>query len=211
VTQGNVYNPEQWLLSTTRALKEYAETFFNSAYEIIMEYPGTEVVLKMMPLEKTLVHFEIDTIEERPLGFGRSIGDWNYDDTTDPAHPTANPQEARVHVINFDVGIWSTDRSGGTTARARAKQILSLLFLGGLAQDNLDAAVNAGDGRIEILTFTGGRFLTDRINDVDVYRMVDCNLNIRVYSRTPKFEVPVETVDEVIQDENLDIDGVPIP
>jgi len=210
VTQTNTYDPEQWLLSTMRALKEYAEDNFNDAYEIVMEYPGTEEMFKKMPLVKTLVHFEIDVIDERRLGFGDNIGEWNYDDTTDPAHPVAQPQEAAIHVINFDVGAWATDRSGGTTSRARVKQTLGLLFQGKIAQENLDAAVNDGDGRIEIVNYTGGRFLTDRINDVDVYRIVDCSLDVRVFSRTPK-GTPIQTIEEELQDPNLDVGGVTIP
>jgi hypothetical protein len=181
MTQTNTYDPENWLLSTTRALKEYAEAAFSEAWEIIMEFPSTDTVMKMVPLEKGLVHFEIDIIESRLLGFGENIGDYNYNAGTGDVQP----QEAGINVINFDVGVWTSDRSGGTTSRMRAKQTLANLFFGKQAQDKLNAAVNSGDGTLEIVAYTGGRFVTDRINDVDVYRLIDSSLDVRVFSRTP--------------------------
>ena len=208
MTQTNTYDPEQWLVSTTRALKEFVDNAFNAAYEVIMEFPSTDTVMKYVPLEKTLIHFEIDDVHGRPLGFGANIGTTNYDETN-PGSETVRPQEARLHTINFDVGVWSSDRSGGTTARLRAQQTLSDLFIGKRAQDALDAAVKDGDGRIEILRYEGGRSLTDRINDVDVYRMTGATLEVRVFSRTKlgPLEAPIT---DILTDENLDIGGVAI-
>lgn len=207
MTQTNVFNPDDWLLSTTRAIKEYAQSMFNSSYEIIMEFPSTNAMQKRMPISKTIVHFEIDAIDERPIGFGGVFGNYNYDSGA----KVSKLQEAGLHVINFDCGAWASDRSGGTTSRMRVKQILTLLFQGMLAQQRLDDAASVGDGRIEIVNFTGGRFLTDTINDVDVYRLTDCSLDLRVYSRTPlALATTIETVEGIDQDENLEIGGIPI-
>lgn len=200
------YDPEIWLESTTRALREYVDSAFSAAYEVIMEFPATDVVMQMVPLEKTLIHFEIDDIVERPLGFGANIGDYNYDDSV-PGSETSSPQEVSIHTINFDVGAWASDRSGGTTSRLRAKQTLSRLFIGKMAQENLDAATSNGDGRIEILKYEGGRFLTDKINDVDVYRISGSTLEVRVFSRTP-ISLVVPAITDVFADGNLDIDSV---
>jgi hypothetical protein len=207
MTQTNTYDPENWLLSTTRALKEYVENAFNDAYKVVMEFPSTDEVLETMPLDLTIIHFEIDDQDHRRLGFGDNYGAINYDAGTHQS----NPQEAAIRILNFDVGVWASDRSGGVTSRLRAQQTLGFLFEGSLAQAKLDAAVDAGDGRIEILNYRGGRSLTDKINDVDVYRMVDATLEIRVFSRTPL--VPLEAVPalEVTNiDDNLEIDGATI-
>src|ERR1041385_4098412 len=149
--QTNTYNPEIWLESTTRALKEYVDNAFSAAYEVIMEFPSTEYILKMVPLEKTVIHFEIDTVDPRLIGFGLVAGTFNYDST----NHQAQPQEAADVRINCDVGIWASARSGGTTSRMRAYETLSRLFQGKYAQDALTAAVSTGDGTIEILNFTG--------------------------------------------------------
>jgi len=207
MTQTNTYDPEKWLESTTRALKEYVDNAFSAAYEVIMEFPSTDAVLKYMPLSKSIIHFEIDSQEHNRLGFGDNYGAINYNITT---HET-NPQEAAIRLLNFDVGIWTSDRSGGTTSRLRAQQTLGFLFEGSLAQAKLDAAVDDGAGRIEIRDYRGGRFLTDRINDVDVYRMVDATLEIRVFSRTPLVAPEAVTALESTNiDDNLEINNVVI-
>lgn len=86
----------------------------------------------------------------------------------------------------------------------RVKETLALLFHGNDAQANLNAAVNDGDGTIEILNFTGGRFITDRINDIDVYRLIDSSLDVRVFSRRPLVATPVvPSIEEIIADDSL--------
>jgi hypothetical protein len=165
-----------------------------------MEFPTPESIEQRVPLPRTVIHFEIDEIFNRILGLGKNFGRNNYNSTT----KTWNPQEAGWHRINFDVGIWTSDVAGGTTARMRAYQILSLLFLGTIAQQKLDEAADAGDGRIEITNFTGGRFITETINDVVTYRTIDGNLEVRVFSRTPlepTFAAP--TIEEIIQQPSL--------
>ncbi len=188
------YDPEIWLESFNRTLKEYVLEGVDNAikdqggaaagdkiYEVVFEFPGTELLEKLMPNDRALMHFEIDDPQNRLVGIGDNI----FRDNFDAADDTIRPQEARVHEINLDVGVWSWDRSGGTTTRMRAYQILLNLFHGSRAQKAAWEFSTSGDGGIEILSFTGGRFLTEQIGDIPVYRIVDCQLECRVYSRTP--------------------------
>lgn len=217
------YNPEDWLETLTRAINDYAEEGFknsvldpdnnpvgDSVYDVVMEFPSTEDILKRVPLKKTLIHFEIDNIENLQLGFsgrGETIVKWNYD----PALQQVIPQEGVEHRVNFDVGIWTSDRAGGKTQRLRAYQNLIRLFQGMLAFDDLKDATtrtDAGnfDGALEIYNFTSGRFLTELVNDVVLYRMIDCTLVIRCYSRTSPIRQPIPTIEEIFQDPELIID-----
>lgn len=190
------YDPEKWLESTIRAIKDYAAAAFNSnIYTVVMEFPGADMDLKYLPLHKTVVHFEVDDMPETVLGFGENTFRMNYDEPT----YTVNPQEAREHFINFDVGIWASDASGGTTSRMRARQILSWLFGGAQAIDALRAASNGGDGSVEIVRFGGGRFAIDSVNDQRVYRMVDGVLEVRVFSRTPLSKATGPAIEQITQ------------
>ena len=214
------YDPENWLETSMRCLKEYAREEFNRAvkdddlnnigdqiYEIIMEFPESEDILKLMPVPKTIVHFEIDEIDNDILGFGEGHHALNYDSFLQ----LIEPQEAGIHLIDLDVGIWASTRSGGLTARLRAYQILRMLFHGPLANQELFNRTQSYDdngrseGGLEITDFTGGRFIQDRINDVPIFRMIDCSLKIRVFSRSPIFS-QVPTIEEVTQIPELIID-----
>jgi hypothetical protein len=211
--QIHTYDPENWLESVVRTLREYAEHGFDNAvkdnggdpvgdtvYEVVMEFPSNLDPARVLPMDRTLIHFEIDDIVDMILGFGDNIIRENFNESD----YTVRPQEARVHRINFDVGIWASDRSGGTTQRLRAYQVLANLFHGSRARAALWNASTEGDGGIEILEFTGGRFLTERTGDIPLYRMVDCQLEIRVYSRTPIGE-PEAAVETVVQAPGLSI------
>lgn len=206
------FNPENWLVSTTRALEDYTLTKLGEIlgrpaedlYEVIMQFPGTILDLRMkkMPLEKTVIHFELDDTQEGVLGFGENIQQNNYDSALGNY-----PQEAGIRLLDFDVGIWASDRSGGTTSRMETRQLLSQLFSGAQAIQNLRAATDGGDGGIEIQGFSGGRGATDTINDVIVYRQLDSTLSVRVFSRTPKPTVPVPTIEAISQSPTLTILG----
>jgi hypothetical protein len=219
--QTNVYVPESWLESTLRAISEYVKTGLNNSvivsgnpvglytptnlggiYELIMEFPSPETLREKVPLPRTLVHFEIDAIDDRILGMGKNELRTNL--VLTPGSESVNPQEGREHRVNFDVGVWTSDRAGGSTARLRVYEILTNLFHGSRAQKALDSAVNAGDGRIEILQFSGGRFLTETINDITTYRTIDGNLEVRVFSRTP-LGIPGPAITDIEQAPNLTI------
>jgi hypothetical protein len=218
------FDPEQWLETATRGLKDYTEKGFyesvvddgfnwvgDQVYEIVMEYPSTDKLARLLPVAKTVIHFEIDDIDDRMLGMGEGIFRWNYD----PIRASVSPQDASEHRINWDVGIWASDRSGGLTARLRAYQTLKNLFQGPIAIDALrDATMSYVDGEaescLEIIDFSGGRFYTDSVNDITTYRLINCSLLIRVFSRTPKtVEIPtieeITIIPELIIDDNLQL------
>lgn len=217
-----LYDPENWLLTMIRGLKDYAQKGFKDSvlddnnqpvgdqvYDVVMEFPTTDAILKSVPLGKAIVHFEIDEIDDRILGFGVGEHRLNYDAIL----KRITPQEAGEHRVALDVGVWTSDRSGGLTTRLRAYQTLKNLFMGALALQRLRSITTnpvTQDGGLEILEFTGGRFLQETINDLIVYRMVDCNLTVRCYSRTPLLE-PIPTIEDItiipdlIIDQNLHI------
>jgi hypothetical protein len=209
------FSPEIWLESAMRGIVDYAREGFHKSvrnenndpvgqgiYDIVMEFPSTEKILTMMPLARTLIHFEIDDIDDRILGFGDGHHRLNYDDF----FGTIQPQEAGEHRIDLDVGVWTSNRAGGVTARLRAYQTLRNLFHGGIAIEKLrDATNDLGEGGVEIMSFTGGRFLTDTVNDIEVFRVIDCTLKVRVFSRTP-IEPIVPTIEDILIIPELIID-----
>jgi len=203
--QENFYDPEKFFETTVRTLKEYVETNINTRiYEVVMEFPGAQYDSGEMPLKKTVIHFELDDHDTKPVGFGDNMFQDNYDAVGQEIFP----QFAAVQTFTFDVGIWATDGSGGTTSRMRAKQYLNFLFdmNNGGAKKFGDFSDN-GDGRIEVLQFSGGRFVPDHANDIRLYRMVDCQLVVRVYSRTPLPADGIPTVETIEQAPDFTIIG----
>lgn len=199
------YDPEIYLESTLREIKRYVEQFVNTnIYQIVMEFPGAIIDATELPLTKTLIHFEVDTDDASPVEMGSNVFASNYD----PVDSSLAHQYAEQHLINFDVGIWASDKSGGTTFRMRAKQVLENLFgVGGIAK--FREFTDGGDGGIEIRSFSGGRFVLDvSANDIRLYRMVDCSLIVRVFSRTPLAQAESGTaIEEIIQSPGLTILG----
>ena len=195
-----LYNPELWLESSIRSLEEYLQRGFDQAiYEIYLGFPAAGEINRRMPFRRTLVHLEIDDIDDRILGFGEVTTD-NYN----PDTGTVRPQDANEHRIDLDIGAWADDASGGTTARLRAYQILTTLLHGPLATRSLFDATENGDGGLEIIEFNGGRFLVERVDDLPVYRIVNCTLTIRIFSRSPLTISPEETaIQEILQNQNL--------
>lgn len=219
MSQGK-FDPEIAVESTTRAVKDYAETSLrldpeDSASEmfadVVMEFPGTKLDEQKAPLVRPLVHFEIDSLVVTPVG----IGDNEFADNYDESLGTVNPQYASVIVVNFDVGIWTSARSGGTTMRMRIFQRLLNAFGGNAASEKFRTATDGGDGGIEIRDFGGGRFTSDTINDVPVFRSVNGELIVRCYSRTPISTQSAPAIQEIDQDPSLmvvtstDSDGDP--
>jgi hypothetical protein len=215
------YDPEDWLESSTRCLEEYARESFHQAiksedgtpigleaYEIVMQFPGTLLDTRKVPMRRTLIHFEIDEIATSVIGFGDNIFAENFNETDE----SLNPQWAAAHRLNIDIGIWASDASGGITSRAKVKQILVNAFGGAAGIVKLREYSDGGDGRLDILSFSGGRFLVDRVNDVTVYRMVECTLEIGVFSRTPiEDTASVPAIMFITQDPKLSISSEDIP
>lgn len=208
------YFPDEWLESTIRVLKEYLQEEFHrsvsaeseyvgeQAYEVVPQFPGPDLDIRRMPMHRTIIHFEIDDIESSLIGFGDNV----FDRTYDPATESITEREAQVHVINFDIGIWASDASGGTTSRSRAKQVLQNCLGGARGIVKMREWSDGDDGKLEILSYSGGRFMVDRINDMQVFRMVDSTLVIRVFSRTPLGDAQTgPAIEEIIQDPELKI------
>lgn len=207
------YNPEEFIESTMRCVTEYAHERLSEIigadaseiYDIVQEFPGAALDSRTreVPLSKVVIHFEIDDLKERVLGFGQNVFEDNYD----AVNQTIQPQEAAIVNINFDVGIWTSDRTGGTSARAETRRMLSQIFGGALALERFREETDGGDGGIEIISYSGGRFATDKVNDVIVYRAVDGQLEVKVFSRTPKPIVAVPTIESIDQSPGLTIIG----
>jgi hypothetical protein len=216
VTQAKTFLPDNYLTSTMRALEEYVKDGFgldgtdSDPYEISMNYPDvTEMAKTRMPLERTIIHFEIDDNRYVMTGMGDQVFDAHYEVVpgSDPIQETIIEHEGRCHEIDLDVGVWASAETGGPTSRMQAREVLDTLFSGSGAYRACHAAT---DG-IEILSLRGGRNLIDLINDIPIFRTVDMTLRIRVYARFKKFPKPVvEEIGqayEILIDENLTITG----
>jgi hypothetical protein len=197
------YNPDKYLTSAFRELKAYvlAQLGLSGAvldpYEVIMSYPDSQTVADKMPLTKTLIHFDIDDETRMFLGLGDNV----LDTVINEGDETIEEWEAGLHEIVLNVGVWASVQSGGVSARLEARQDLDRMFNGPDARKRLMAA---SDG-IEILSFTGGMFVNDLINDMPVFRVVDMALRLRVFSRYKK--VPIAYIDDVGQQPEIIIDG----
>lgn len=201
------YDPEHWMESTMRTLNDYAEANFNTEiYNVVMEFPGPMIDALTDPIKKTVIHFELDDLVSRPVG----MGDNAFRDNYDAVAKTIQPQYATMHEMNFDVGIWASDASGGTTFRMRARQTLEFMFgmnSGGI--DRLRKFSDNGDGVIEITSFSGGRFVPDTADGgFRLYRMIDGVLQVRVFSRTPLvIQEPIPTIEGHDQASGLNVLG----
>jgi hypothetical protein len=155
-----------------------------------------------MPLRKTLIHFEIDDQDDNLMMADPML------ETYVGTDQTVQQQWAAMHHLNFDVGVWASDDSGGTTARLRAKQLLYRLFGYPSSITALREHSEGGDGCLEIIRFSGGMNVQDRVSDIRLYRMVNGQLEIRVFSRTPVSpEVTVPAIETIVQDPQLTILG----
>lgn len=202
------YDPEIYYESTIREIERYVTAALTGtpneqAYEVVMQFPGPLLDSRKVPSVKSIIHFEVDDLTTSMVGLGENVYNWNYNDTD----KTVNPQEARRHVFNFDVGIWAFAKSGGITARMRARQLLDSLFAGSLATNRLRDFTDGGDGCLEIVSFTGGRNINDTVNDVPVYRTVNGTLEVRVFSRTPLSSTTIPAIDDIAQNPGLSIIG----
>lgn len=213
-----IYNPDQWFVSLIRSLEEYVVDSFNAEvsgngdeiWRIIMDFPESDDLPEVVgESDKILVHFAPDNIENIKLGYGLDIVDFT---TTPPSGPppapagSVNESEAEPHLVNFDVGIWTYDNTGGATLRMETYQLLERFLHGPRAYQ---AVKDATEG-VEVQSYNGGRWVTERIAGTRVFRMVDAELIVRVYSRKLTIAAAPLT-DSIEQDPNLTIDGNPIP
>jgi hypothetical protein len=185
------FSPDEWLVSLFGSLTDYINAEIDQsvmvgldpqglrAYEVVMDFPDADSLPEGAEFNRTIIHFGIDDIETRQLGFGPGIVNSEITDGTDLVAGTVSDQEAKSHVANFDVGIWASDESGGITSRLRAYQLLDKLFNGMIAKTR---CWDFTEG-VEIRFYNGGRFVNETINDVRVFRAVGMELEVRVYSR----------------------------
>lgn len=200
----STYDPDDWLVSATRVLHEYVETTLgtmlpNDEVTVEMSFPNTRDWPKELPLDKPLIHFEQDDLGDPILGFGVP-GVEVIDDVTDPDNPTSSFHEAAEHIINYDVGVWTSAQSGGTTKRMIVVQALKNM----LATAGGKLALNEATGGLQVVSFNGGRNELDRVNDVPVWRALDMTLVVRCFSRHIP-EVPDVVPTSVIQEPHLTI------
>lgn len=182
------YDPQDWLVTATRCLNGYLTEKFAlainngdglNAYDFIMDFPATDDLPKAAEFTKTIIHLGIDDIENKLLGFGDNSPSFTETAATPAVAGTLAPRYAMEHRINFDVGVWATDLSGGVTARLRAYTWLDRFLSGKKAREDLRTAT---DGGVEIISYMSGRFVNDTINDVRVFRVVGAELVVRVFS-----------------------------
>lgn len=204
---------EGWLVTALRAVKVYTQAYLGQHgddLEVEMNFPDTVTMEKQLPLPKPLVHFALDNIEDPLLGFG-TPGILVTNDYDDPANPTMGLVEAAQHILNFDVGVWVSSEAGGETKRMQIVQALK----DGFARQGGRQAFRLGTGGLNILSFDGGRFALDRINDVPVWRAMDMTLLVRAFSRHAPIsswpaEFTVNVEGELVIQTGVDGDGEPI-
>ena len=192
-------DPDEWLLSTFRAFKDHlSRNFDRDLYEIVGSFAEADDLARDVPLRKSLIHFEIDDIDNMRLGFGDGV----VKIIEDVPDQSLTEEEAQWHEINFDMGIWASDDTGGVTARLEVYQRLCNLLDGPSAEERIHTET---DG-IEIRSFSGGRFDLEKVQDVRLFRVVDMELVVRVAGR--KTSVPIPYIDSLQVEGKLDIDGV---
>lgn len=210
-----IYDPYKWLPSLFRSLKEYIEGGIDKSvkhftddiglqvYEVIFDFPASRLAPDKLPFRNgdgnavTLIHLVIDNIDNRPLGFGS--GEFKESIYAGQGGDYIVSEEAEAHEITFDVGIWASDESGGSSSRLDAYQALDSILSGPSAQEACESAT----GGIQIMSFAGARFFTEAVNDIRVYRVADIELVTFVYSS--KLVLP-SALYEIVQNPEMMID-----
>jgi hypothetical protein len=124
-----VYDPTQWLLSASRSVVEYTalalatDSSIGVAAQVELGFPDTRTWEKKSPLDKVVVHFAQDDLRNQRWAFGIP-GVETFDD--DAGESTFD--EAAMHLLNFDVGVWASPEVGGTTMLMRVGQLLANLY-----------------------------------------------------------------------------------
>jgi hypothetical protein len=199
---------EDWLTELWAALKGYADealgAFANVNYDIRLGFPPESVFSddERMVLDNVIIHFEIDDVRNPVFGFGDNvIQSESLYDTPDPNDVTE--VEAQQHIVNFDVGIWATQKAGGETARLRAYQRLTHVFQG--VEAYRDCSDKAG---IQIKSFEGGQNIIETINDITVWRVAGMTLQIQVFNR--RYKTPTTYIETITSEGTVHIDDTVI-
>lgn len=212
------FTPENWLVSLFGSLKDYVAGEIDAAilsptnvpsghlaYDVVMDFPASAALPGQPELEKTIIHFAIDDIDNMRIGLGENQFDVIEVDPTVDDPGTVQGHEGMFHYVNFDVGVWASDKSGGSTSRLRAYQMLNDILGTDIARKKCFAVTEG----VEIRSFASGRFVVETLGDIRVFRIVGAELVVRVVSRsidTPDVfaDLPIE------QDPELEIDGTVI-
>lgn len=193
----STYDPDRWMPSVFHALKAYVESNLDTrVYEVRFDWPDTTQMSREVPLKQRVIHFVLDHEDNPVIGMGDSV----IDAVVDEDAGTVVEREGACHVLNFDVGVWSSVETGGPSGRMEARYELGRILQGPSARA---ACKTATDG-IEIVSFSGATFVIDTINDLTVWRITDMELIVRVYSRKNLPEAIL--IDTVTQDQIVDID-----
>jgi len=213
----STYDPTNALTSANRQLEAYVKDEFNKAilddssqpagleiFDVRFDWPDSNDMPQDVELSKTIIHFFISDVRNERIGFGDNITEENI---TGPTQHDIEFVESNRHVLEYDIGVWASDQSGGVTNRLLAYQTLVNAFQGEMAKQ----ACYEFTGGVEILSFNGGRFIQDAINDVRVFRVTDATLMVRIFSRkaitmTDIVVDPIDT-DPSDVDSGLVIDG----
>lgn len=193
------YNPSEYLVSAMDALKRYTRDSLvqvagiGDTVDVEMGFPDTRSWTKASPLERSIVHFELDDDPEMRTGFGVQVTQ------DDQGNDTTILSEAAVHELNFDIGIWTSPQSGGTTMRARLRQALFAIYGPGGARRAFTDATG-----VVVKRYGGGNDVLDRVNDLPIYRTVQVELVLSVFSRHTQ-DAATPLVIEIDQDEHLSI------
>lgn len=176
------YNPGDPFLSLFRALESYLEQYIDQElYTLVAGFPSADDLGNFQPFPKTIIHYDIDDIQNPILGFGSNkILQQFHDDGT------VTEIEARQHVVSWDIGVWASDRSGGITSRLVAYQLLNSLFHGTQVFHLVEDAYG-----FEILSFVGGNFIKEEINDMPIYRVTNMSLTTKIFSSVDQIPLPV--------------------
>jgi hypothetical protein len=188
------FDPDIWLESLIRVIESYVQKNSSAIYDIRFSFPEADERAEFVKLPKTVIHFEIDDIDNPRFGMGDNVVEQVYNE----AAFTVTGIEAIPHVVNMDVGVWASPNSGGVTARLRAYQLLSRLFAGSEAYEK---AINEAD--FEIVNFTGGSFVREKVSDVPLFRVVGITLVVRVFER--RVRVPSTFIETYVQNPQLQI------
>lgn len=170
------FDPQDWLVSATRAIASYiAITLDDPDVTVEEDFPDTRSWRHETPLPKSIVHIAQDNLSDTPMGFGRP-GIY----VTDDVAGTGVLQEAAQHMIDYDVGVWVSAEGGGSTKRMQLVQVLKNMFT---VAGNKLAFQDATSG-ITIVSFEGGNFALDHVNDQPLWRAMGMTLIVKVFSRT---------------------------
>src|SRR4051812_28583735 len=108
------FSAADWLVSVFAALTDYISGEIDDAikddldasvgldvYKVVMDFPTSDEVPENAQLEKTIIHFAIDDIDNKRLGFGESFVSAEIVDPTLLDAGTITNHEAQWHEINF--------------------------------------------------------------------------------------------------------------